>query len=259
MAITQRNQTSTSLVPPAEGLKLVFADEFDQHELDSSKWADCYWWDVEGCTNKGNSELEWYLPENVKVGRGSLILEARKEMVTNPNRELFPYSSGMVTTGRNVSDTDIPANFSFQFGYVEVKAKFPAGKGLWPAIWLLPITHESRPEIDILEILGDEMNAARMHIHYIDSDQQRQSVGHTQFVPNLGEGWQTIGLDWQPDRVTWFLNGDLIWEVTDPEVIPQESLYLIINLAVGGDYPGSPNSTTVFPSQVEVDYVRIWQ
>lgn len=254
----QQNATADS-PSPADNMQLVFSDEFDQAELDRDKWVDCYWWDIEGCTNAGNSELEWYLPENVRIHRGSLILETRKEMITNHNRELFPYSSGMVTTGREVSDTEEPPKFSFQYGYVEVKAKFPAGKGLWPAIWLLPITHESRPEIDIFELLGDETQLARLHLHYIDSEQERQSVGHKQFVPDLTDGWQTIGLNWQADKIVWYLNGQPIWEVTDPEAISQEPMYLILNLAVGGDYPGSPDHSTQFPAQVEIDYVRIWQ
>lgn len=248
-----------SPLPLNHGMELVFSDEFDGTELDEDKWVDCYWWDVEGCTNAGNSELEWYLPENVRIQQGSLILETQKEMITTHNRELFPYSSGMVTTGRDVSDTEVPTKFSFQYGTIEVRAKFPAGKGLWPAIWLLPITHESRPEIDVLELLGHEVRSARMHLHYVDSEQERQSMGHTQFVPDLTEGWQTIGLDWQADKITWYLNGDEIWEVTDPEAVPHEPLYLILNLAVGGDYPGPPDQTTSFPSHVEIDYVRIWQ
>ena len=251
--------TTADAPSPANEMELVFSDEFEQTELDSDKWVDCYWWDIEGCTNAGNSELEWYLPENVSVHRGSLILEARKEVITNHNRELFPYSSGMVTTGRDVSDTDKPPKFSFQYGYVEVKANFPAGTGLWPAIWLLPITHESRPEIDIFELLGDDVQLARLHIHYVDDEKERQSVGHKQFVPDLTDGWQTIGLNWQEDKVTWYLNGNQIWEVTEPEAIPHEPLYLILNLAVGGDYPGPPDSSTQFPAQVEIDYVRIWQ
>ena len=241
------------------GMTLVFEDEFTKTTLDESKWVDCYWWTIDGCTNAGNNELEWYTSENVYVKNGSLYLEAREEIVVNFERDLFPYSSGMVTTGRNVSDTSIPPKFSFQYGKVEVRAKFPAGTGLWPAIWLLPVTHISRPEIDIFEMLGHETNLARLHVHYLDESDERDSLGHAQFVPDLTDGWQTIALDWQPDHIIWYLNNEPIWEVTDPQAIPDEPLYLILNLAVGGDYPGPPDEKTQFPTHIEIDYVRIWQ
>lgn len=238
---------------------LVFEDHFSEKTLDSTKWVDCYWWDVDGCTNAGNSELEWYLPENVYIKDGALILEARDQETTNSQGQFFPFTSGLVSTGRQVSDTSIEPKFSFQYGTVEVRAKFPEGKGLWPAIWLLPIKHESRPEIDILEVLGHETELARFHVHYLNEHGEKESLGETAQVSDLSIGWQTIVLDWQPDRITWSLNGEELWRVTNPQAIPQEPMYLILNLAVGGNYPGPPSLDTQFPGQMEVDYVRIWQ
>ena len=228
---------------------LVFHDEFNGNALDQSVWTDCYWWDWEddGCTNRGNNELQWYTPDNVLVSEGTLKLRAQQQTVWNNAGERYLYTSGMVTSGPvNLDSADSPG-FVFQYGYVEARARVPSGDALWPAIWLLNASLNPAPEIDIVEILGQDPNTVEMHFHYSDE--------HNYY----GEGKAHIfGLDWNPDYTAWYVDGVERWRSDSPQV-PKEPMYLIMNLAVGGDWPGSPTADTPFPSFFEIDYIRVWE
>ncbi len=237
---------------------LVFSDEFNGNTVNREKWTLCYWWDKGGCTNLGNKELEWYMPGNVSQGRGKLIMEARKKAVIGWKGRTFPYTSGMVTTGRDYSETR-PARAQFTYGHIEIKAKIPRGKGLWPALWMLPSKHESLPEIDIMEVLGDTPQQLRLHFHYMDAGGKAQHPGQTVTTADLSASWHVYGLTWDPDAIRWYLDGKEVWSFTDKRYIPSEPMYLLMNLAVGGDWPGAPNAQTKFPSRFSVDYVRVWQ
>jgi beta-glucanase (GH16 family) len=233
---------------------LVFSDEFSGRTVNREKWTLCYWWDKGGCTNLGNNELEWYLPGNVSQGRGKIIMEARKKSVIGWKGRTFPYTSGMVTTGRDYSETR-PARAQFTYGHIEIKAKIPRGKGLWPALWMLPSTHE----IDIMEVLGDTPQQLRLHFHYKDASGKAQHPGQTVTTADLSARWHVYGLTWDPDAIRWYLDDKEVWSFTDKRYIPSEPMYLLMNLAVGGDWPGAPDAQTKFPSRFSVDYVRVWQ
>lgn len=239
--------------------ELVFFDDFNGTALDESKWTRCYWWDWEGCTNEGNNNLNWYQPDDVYVSDGTVKLRAQIRKAEGTNGRSYDYTSGMITTGRGSSDLSETPRFAFQYGYAEMRAKVPAGKGLWPAFWLLPITHESRPEIDVMEILGDSPHVTRMHYHYLDESGQRQDLGHNWLGPNFADSWHTFAVSWQPDAIIWYVDDIERWRYTDEKHISSEPMYLLINLAVGGNWPGAPNSDTSFPSMYEIDYVRVWR
>lgn len=238
---------------------LVFADEFEQDALDRSRWTTCYWWDDGGCTNSGNQELEWYLPDNVSVEGGVLRLEAQRGRVRGSDGASYPYTSGMVTTGRSEDDQAQQPRFGFQYGRVEVRMRMPEGKGLWPALWLLPLTHESRPEIDVMEVLGDTPATLRAHFRYLDDDGERVTLGHTWRGADSSAGWHRYELRWTPEELVWLVDGREQWRFSKEEFVPDEPMYLLINLAVGGEWPGDPAPSTDFPAALEVDYVRIWQ
>ena len=261
MAVTTACTTAPGAEPSRQqpGETLVFADEFEQEGLDQSRWTTCYWWDDEGCTNSGNHELEWYRPENVSITGGVLRLEARREPVQGSDGVRYPYTSGMVTTGRSEDDQAQEPRFGFRYGRVEVRMRTPAGKGLWPALWLLPLTHESRPEVDVMEILGHTPRKLRAHFHYVDGDGEQVSKGHTWRGADSSARWHRYGLRWTPERLVWLVDGKKQWTFDEEEFVPQEPMYLLINLAVGGDWPGDPAPSTEFPAALEVDYVRIWQ
>lgn len=231
---------------------LLLNENFAGDRLDADRWSPCYFWTTDGCTNLANKELEWYVPEQVSVGGGHLQLEARPQQVTGVGRRTFDYVSGMIS-GRSPART----MFSFKYGYVETRAKVPAGRGLWPAFWMLPTTDSSLPEVDIFEIVGEKPDAVQMHTHWEQDGQHRQR-GQTWRGPDFSAGWHTFGLDWKPDSLTWYVDGVVRWRVTDPAAIPHESMYLLANLAVGGAYTTRPDAHTRFPATLDLDYIRVW-
>lgn len=244
---------------PAGDRVLVFDDEFHGGELSSRRWTTCYWWDRgDGCTNEGNDEQQWYLPGQVVVTGGRAVLQARAEPVALGDGRTFPHRSGMLTTGRDTSDLSASPRFAFTYGHLEVRARLPAGRGLWPAVWLLPADHVSRPEIDVVEVLGDSPTVLRMHVHHVDGAGERRSLGRDRRGPDLSAGFHTFGLTWTPAQLTFWLDGTRLWEVVEPDAIPHEPMYLLINLAVGGEWPGPPDRDSL-PADLEVEHVRIWQ
>lgn len=232
----------------------VFHDDFDGDTLDRSVWNTCHWWDDGGCTIASNDELEWYLPSQVAVSDGALRLTAEEREVTGSDGETYPYASGMVTTGPTEQHGE--SKFDFTYGRVEARVRTPAGVGLWSAFWLLPSTTESRPEIDVLELLGNDPSEWIFHFHPVD--RSRESDGHRTRGPSLSEGWHDVGVDWEPGRIRWFIDGSLVWTV-EGDHVPDEPMYLVANLAVGGQYPGTPTADTEFPATFEIDRVTVWQ
>jgi beta-glucanase (GH16 family) len=261
-ALTVHRLELSAAPPPyqqAGEWEIMFRDEFNGTELDRNKWVTCYWWDEDGCTNLGNNELQWYQPENVLVEDGNLILRALEQPIIGYQGQEFPYTSGMVTTASLDHDHPEHASFTFQYGFAEIRAKVPAGQGLWPAFWTLPIDYTSKPEIDILEILGHEPDAIHFAVHYLDEDGESDNEGEWwRGGPDFSQDWHIYAVDWQEDRIIWYVDGIERWRFTDMDHMPATPLYLLLNLAVGGDWPGSPDETTEFPADFLIDYVRVW-
>jgi beta-glucanase (GH16 family) len=164
----------------------------------------------------------------------------------------------MVTTGRPVDDHRVPAGLLVRHGIVEMRARLPAGAGLWPAFWMLPETHESRPEIDIMEVNGRRPRVLSVHLHTLLRG-ERASLGERCTYGDLSQDWHVYSVEWNRHNLVWYLDGQKCWEVNDAASVPAEPMYILINLAVGGDYVGPPDDTTVFPATLEVDWVRVWQ
>lgn len=236
---------------------LLFSDEFEGDSLDVGRWTTCYWWDNGGCTNRGNQELQWYLPGNLVVSDGTLKLRAVRSPVTASDGQTYPYASGMVTSGRSTSDTSRSPRFTFQYGFAEIRARLPRGQGLWPAFWLLPASHDSTPEVDVMEVLGHEPDRAHFTVHF-NTDNGKRQAGEEWTGPDFSAAWHTFGVDWGPQALVWYVDGLERWRYTDAARIPAEPMYLLANLAVGGDWPGAPDASTPFPSDYEIDYVRVW-
>lgn len=238
--------------------RLVFVEQFSGGVLNRDRWTTCYWWGVDGCNIGTNGELEWYQPGNVSVADGVLVLRGEQDAVVADDGRRFAYTSGMVSTGRSTSDLEQVPRFSFTYGRAEIRARVPAGRGLWPAFWLLPVSHESRPEIDVLEILGHDTSTLRMHYHY-SVEGERRSLGSNLATYDLSGGWHTYAIEWTPDALVWYLDDVERWRIDESEIVPHEPMYLILNLAIGGDWPGAPDATTTFPAEFLVDWVRVWQ
>ena len=244
---------------------LVFEDNFEGTELDQSKWSMSYWWDWKqiGSVNEGTGELQWYtLGDNIELRDGKAYLIARKEQVEGERdgrSVLFNYSSAIITTGK--PRRGVAEKFPFQYGFVELRSRIPKGQGLWPAFWMLPVDEASRPEIDIFEFLGHETTIDRLHYHYTISRGRQMDVGQHYPADDNGavdyaDDFHVFGLDWTSTYLRWYVDGVMAWEIKAN--VPQEKMYVLINLAVGGEYPGSPDSTTPFPAEFVLDYVKIW-
>jgi beta-glucanase (GH16 family) len=250
------NISAQSGPPNPQNMKLVFEDNFTGSTLDSSKWLPCYWWNTNGCTNSGNHELQWFMPDDVYQQNGYLRLRARKRTINASDGKTYNYTSGMVTTDRFGSSGS--PKFAFKYGYTEARIKIPKGRGLWPAFWLLPTDHSWPPEIDIMENLGHEINKVYMTYHWRDSGGVHRSAGQPYIGPDYSADWHTFAVHWLPGQLIWYVDGIERFRYTNSSVTSKD-MYLILNLSVGGDWPGPPDSSTVFPAYMDIDYVRVWQ
>jgi hypothetical protein len=228
--------------------QMIFADEFDGPLL-SPVWRTAQHWDSDH-TIVGGGELQAYDASGVSVSDGMLHLTARPE----EKYEGVPYVSGLVQAGGDDGAPEVPT-FSFLYGYLEVRAKLPPGQGLFPAIWMMPANYSDQDgELDVLEAIGSDPSRANFFLH-----RNGLVVGEEWLGANLSSGFHTFGVDWQPDHVTWYVDGVGRATITDPELICPEAMYPILNLAVGGDWPGPPDSTTPFPASLDVEFLRVWQ
>jgi beta-glucanase (GH16 family) len=237
--------------------ELVFQDEFEGDVLDGSKWTTCYQWfdPAGGCTNEGNHELEWYLPQAVTVAGGSVTLRADQGVYTGTNGTAYPYTSGMIASG---ADPSTAPRFVYQYGFAEARLKLPAGKGLWPAFWLAPADGSWPPEVDIAErVGGTSPDKVEMVLHFA-LPQGGHDSSITEFVgPDFQAGWHIFGLQWTPDDLTWYIDGVARKHYTKVQNIPHTPMYLIVSLAILGQRP--PDASVQFPAVLSVDYVRVWQ
>ena len=256
---------TSCLVPESEptdsmaGWRKVFGDEFDRSSLGRGRWTTCYWWDDDGCTNSGNNERQWYRRGNVSVDDGVLRLTARRQAVRGSDGRIYPFTSGMVTTGRSTDRLSKLPRFGFRYGRVETRMRLPEGQGLWPAMWMLPVSHRSDPEIDVVEVLGHTPRLVRAHFHFTDEHGRERNPGDGLRLPDTTATWHRYTLDWTPEQLVWYVDGRRTWTFKREQYVPDERMYLIFNLAVGGDWPGPPTAATSFPAAMVVDYVRVWK
>jgi beta-glucanase (GH16 family) len=149
-------------------------------------------------------------------------------------------------------------SFAQRYGYFELRAKPPRGKGLWPAFWLLPKrTGAWPPELDVMEQIGSQPHTVLMAQHYRDPAGVPGKHSRTWTGPDFTAGFHTFGMSWSPEAVVWYIDG--VERFRSHLDIPAEEMYLLVNLAVGGEVAGEPDATTRFPSHLEVDYVRVWK
>ena len=255
---------------PAE--HLVWADEFNGNTLDRSKWA----FDIgNGGHGWGNNELEYYTDRtaNAYVANGMLHVRAIHE-----NRNGFQYTSARLRTG-GTDRTGAPALFARAYGRFEFRAKLPAGQGMWPALWLLPQgdpygTWAASGEIDILENKGFQPGIVQGTIHFGGSSPRNVWIGQEYRLPDNGraDDWHVYALDWTPGRMEWSIDGTVYatrdnWfsqtsghDKPNPWPAPfDKPFFILINLAIGGNFGGNPNAQTKFPQEMLVDYVRVYQ
>ena len=248
-----------TLPASAQTWELVWADEFDGTEVDPAKWTFQL---GDGCPDLcgwGNNELEWYQAENATVADGFLTITAKEEQAGGKN-----YTSARM---RTINQGD------WTYGRFEVRAKMPIGKGLWPAIWMLPTdpsiygTWAASGEIDIMEYVGDKPTEVLGTIHYGAPWPNNQSTSNTYTLQQgtFNDDFHVFAVEWEHGTIRWYVDDvryaqSSNWSSTGgtfPAPFDVE-FHLLLILAVGGNLPGDPDASTVFPQTMVVDYVRVF-
>ena len=226
----------TAKAPEIPGWKLLWHDEFDGSQIDTTKWR------VENAALIKNRELQYYSPDEVFVKDGVLTLRTQKRIMYGRR-----YTSGLVET---------KGKFSFQFGRVEVRAKLPKTQGIWPAHWMLPDNGKWPPEIDIMEALGHEPGKVYFTHHWGTREKHKWEQKYFEGA-DFSKDFHVFAIEWEADHITWFVDGQEVH--TTRQRIPDVPFYIILNTAVGGDWPGNPGGSTEFPQTHDIDYVRVYQ
>ncbi len=242
----------------------TFKEEFDElrlwnPETRTGDWKTSYIW---GSDIRINNELQYYIDpaqhgySPFSLNDSILTITARPtppDLRSKINN--MPYISGALTTEEG---------FSQKFGRFEVRAKVPRGKGLWSAFWLLP-SFESwpegvaiLPEIDVMESLGNEPNTFHTTLHTNQTGKLTSHAYDHTVDSRLSENFHLYSVVWTAETVSWYFNATKVAEHPTPKDFTQPKHFLL-NLAVGGNWPGNPDSSTRFPAEYKIDYVRAWQ
>lgn len=244
---------------PGEGWELVWSDEFDGDAIDPANWA----FELGGW-GWGNGEAQFYTdrPENARVENGLLVIEARLEK----------FEDKYYTSSRLVSQ-DLQ---EFQYGRIEARMKVPPGAGLWPAFWMLGSEFSRNPddpfdsnwpqagEVDIMEYLGREPDLVMGTVHGPGySGAGGITRWNRQDFP-IADEFHTYAIEWKEDEITWFFDDEPYFTLTpevvgDREWVFNQPFFLLLNLAVGGNFAGTIGLDTKFPANLYVDYVRVYQ
>ena len=233
------------------GYDLVWSDEFEGNALDLGTWTREL-----GNHGWGNNELQNYTnsDENSFVSNGNLIIEAREEPSGGSN-----YSSARLISSGNAD---------FQYGRIDIRAKLPKGQGVWPALWMLgsnfwDISWPHCGEIDIMEIVGHEPDKLHGTIHWEGAGGYASFGGNTRLDEgDFSDKYHVFTIIWDDAKIRWFLDDELYHQVDITPAHMTEfhaNFFFIMNIAVGGNWPGSPDATTVFPQRMYVDYIRVFQ
>ncbi len=240
-----------------EGMTLIWQDEFNGVILNET------YWNYEigtGSNGWGNNELEYYRKENTSVSDGLLIIEAKNENFSGSQ-----YTSSRLTTQNK---------FDFKYGRVDIRAILPKGQGIWPALWMLGsnISNVGWPasgEVDIMEMIGGGVgrdDTTYGTIHWDNNGTKactcEQGNDYTLSEGTFADEFHVFSIIWDETSIKWMVDDNLFKtsDITPVELSEfQKSFFLIFNVAVGGDWPGSPDNSTQFPQKMIVDYIRVFQ
>ena len=240
----------TTISPAHAFSRLVWGDNFTNKTVDASKW------NVINEPSWNSGERELYSYDDVYTGGGGLTIRS-------DNYSSVLYTSGEVNTYNR---------YSFTYGRVDIRAKLPSGQGIWPAFWLLTSNCRMYPsansgctvtpaqgygEIDIMEMLGQNPHYMYMTNHFGYYPGQNLSHQCTYTGPDYSADYHIYSMDWEPNSLTWLIDGIPHCRQTDG--VPNGPMFLVMNTAVGGLFPGNPNVTTKFPQYTQVSYVHVWQ
>jgi beta-glucanase (GH16 family) len=249
--------------PPATGFTLAWSDEFngaDGSSLDASKWT----YDTGG-NGWGNNELEYYTnrTQNAQIKSANLVITAQRETYTGSDGVTRNYTSARLKT---------QGLFNQAYGRFEARIKIPAGQGMWPAFWMLGnnISSVSWPkcgEIDIMENIGKEPGTVHGSLHSSSTTSRTSDASGPFSLPagqHFADDFHLYAVEWEPGTIRFYVDSNLYSTFTQSQWPAggawtfDHPFFILLNVAVGGDWPGSPDNTTVFPQQMLVDYVRVY-
>ena len=237
------------------GYTLQWSDEFNDRTVNAGNWK---FETGTGNSGWGNNELENYTSrqQNVFVSDGMLVIEARQES----------YSGSNYTSARMISQ----GLQEFQYGHIDIRAKLPVAKGMWPAIWMLGsnISQVNWPacgEIDIMELVGQYPSRCTSTLHWANNagDDTYKNKDYTLLSSDFSQQFHVFSADWQKDTVSFSVDGNPFLTISNSDIAPYNNpfnspFFFIMNVAVGGNWPGPPDNTTAFPQRMFVDYVRVF-
>jgi beta-glucanase (GH16 family) len=241
------------------GMTLSFSDDFNTLSLNNSQggtWDTNFWWGApNGSTLTQNNELQWYIDANYaptssvhpfSVAGGVLTITAAQTPADiKPLINNYEYTSGLLTTHDSFSQT---------YGYFEMRADLPENTGAWPAFWLLPEDGSWPPELDVVEMYGQNPNQLLMTAHTNETG-QHTTVGSTVNVSDTA-GFHTYGLLWAPDKLVWTYDGVQVAEAATPSDM-NKPMYMLVDLAIGGQ-AGAPPDHLATPAQMKIDYIHAY-
>ena len=235
---------------------LVWSDEFNGTTLDQTKWA---YLTGTGCPNLcgwGNNELEYYtnITDNVFESGGTLKIKAN-------------YSANYLGSGKNYTSGKIitQGKASWQYGRFDASIKLPSATGVWPAFWLLPLSGNwpADGEIDVIETSNKNPTVLNSTLHYGTSSSP-QYTGISYNTSDLSAAFHKYSLVWKQDTIKFYLDDKLYYTLNSSKTVGKvwpfnkQAFYIILNVAVGGNYPGKSPISTEYPTQMEIDYVRVY-
>ena len=229
------------------GYNLTWQEEFDGSTLNTNDW------NYEtGNHGWGNNELQNYQSgtNNATVSNGKLVIEAREEN--------GGYTSARLTT---------QGKQSFKYGRIDIRAKLPYGQGIWPALWMLgdninTVSWPSCGEIDIMEMVGHDANTTHGTIHWDQNGHNYQGGHRTISSGILADEFHVYTIIWDANQIKWFLDDVEFYSMNTSAAAFSafdNNFFFIMNVAVGGNWPGYPDATTTFPQRMIVDYIRVFQ
>ncbi len=220
---------------------LSWHDEFDGPAVDTSKWR------IEDAALVKNHEKQYYAPDDVYIRDGVLVLRSQHRDMGGR-----AFTSGLVES-KNL--------FSQRYGRFEFRSRLPYGRGIWPANWMLGATIDqvgwpACGEIDVMELLGHDTATIYQTTHW---GPPLRSSGTPCKGRDFADTFHIFAVEWEPFEVRYFIDNVLNHRDVSPRFIPDVPAYILLNTAVGGDWPGDPDSTTIFPHYHEIDYVRVYR
>jgi beta-glucanase (GH16 family) len=254
-ARAQADTPPLQAAPDGRLLSLVFSDDFQVFRPWSGRdgiWRatlDRLQFSRDRRSHTIDDEIEQYVDSATSRLVPSSIDEGELEITAQPTPmnagtsiESYPYVSGLISTQPSFSQT---------YGYFEMRAELPEGKGLWPAFWMLPKDDSWPPELDVVESIGDPSR-----VYMTAHSRHGRSLGvEARITPHI---FHTFAVSWDRQDLIWYIDGGEAGRVPTPEDM-HKPMYLLANLAVGGNWPGAPDASTRLPAKLMIDYIRAYR